>query len=233
MKLKGFLASSALAGLVLGAGGAKAATISWADLTAANGTNNVSGTINTGSGTANVTINTGSVNYGFAQVNNAGTNYWSTGSWNGSYNKPATSDIVALNGAGTTTITFSQAVTNPYLALISWNGAVVTFNDTFSIVAQGAGYFGGGALYVPNSTNTGFTETGENDAILQFAGTLTSLTITDTVPEYWHGLTVGIGGIAPPPTGGVPEPGTWALMLLGAGAAGLALRSRRGFLPAI
>ena len=35
------------------------------------------------------------------------------------------------------------------------------------------------------------------------------------------------GGALPPPTPGVPEPATWALMLLGFGAAGAALRSRR------
>jgi hypothetical protein len=35
------------------------------------------------------------------------------------------------------------------------------------------------------------------------------------------------GGVLPPPTPGVPEPATWALMLMGFGAAGAALRSRR------
>jgi hypothetical protein len=232
MKLKGLLASSVLAGVLLVAGGANAATISWADLTADNGTNNVTGTINTGSGTVNVGINTGSVNYGFAQINNAGVDYWATGSYNGSYNKPPTSDMVALSGAGTTTITFSQAVTNPYLAMISWNGAVVSFNDTFTVVAQGPGYWGSGN-YVPINGNTGLNNPGEATAFLQFAGTVTSLTITDTVPEFWHGMTVGIGGIASSTGGGVPEPGTWALMLLGAGAAGLALRARRQAMPAL
>jgi hypothetical protein len=36
------------------------------------------------------------------------------------------------------------------------------------------------------------------------------------------------GGALPPPTPGVPEPASWALMLLGFGAIGATLRSRRG-----
>jgi hypothetical protein len=38
----------------------------------------------------------------------------------------------------------------------------------------------------------------------------------------------GTADLAPPATGGVPEPSTWAVMILGFGAAGAALRYRRG-----
>lgn len=38
---------------------------------------------------------------------------------------------------------------------------------------------------------------------------------------------IQFGKFAPPPTGGVPEPATWALMILGFGAAGAAIRRRR------
>jgi hypothetical protein len=223
MKRKALLAGATLAALALLAGGANATTISWANLTSDNGTNQVNGSISTGSGTVGVGISTGSVGYAFDQLNNTGTNYWSVGSYNGSYNKPAMSDIVGLNLAGTTTITFSQAVNNPYLALTSWNGAVVNFSDSFTVVAQGCGYWGCGSY--PTTDVSALNNPGEATAFLQFDGTVSSLSFTDTVPEYWHGFTVGIGGIAS--TRGVPEPASWALMLAGVGAIGLALRSRR------
>ena len=120
MKLKGLWAGAALAAALM-AGGANATTISWADLTADNGTNNVTGSITTGSGTVGVTVDAGSAGYDFANINNTGTNYWTGGgyTYNGSFNQPLTSDIVALGAANTTTITFNKPVTNLYLALNS------------------------------------------------------------------------------------------------------------------
>jgi hypothetical protein len=224
MKLNGLFAGAAMAAAAFAASAASATTVSWADLNADNGTNTVTGTITANSDTVNVSISTGSVPYAFAQINGAGTNYWAPGTWNGAYNQPPNADIVALSAAGTTTITFSKPVTNPYLALISFNGAAVSFNDTFSVVAQGCGYWGCGT-FTPINGDTGFNNSGEATGLLQFTGTLTSLTLTDTVPEDWHGLTVGIGGVAS--TTGVPEPATWALMLAGFGGAGLMLRARR------
>src|SRR3546814_5773478 len=61
--------------------------------------------------------------YGFAQTS-SGTNYWiennpapyASGSVD---NAPPTTDIIALGAGGLKTITFSQAVTDPYLALVS------------------------------------------------------------------------------------------------------------------
>jgi len=43
--------------------------------------------------------------------------------------------------------------------------------------------------------------------VLEFQGTFNTLTFTD-LSESWHGLTVGIAS-------GVPEPSTWAMMILG------------------
>lgn len=42
-------------------------------------------------------------------------------------------------------------------------------------------------------------------------------------PSYWHIDDISVQGLA----GGVPEPATWAMMILGLGAVGAALRRRR------
>ena len=62
---------------------------------------------------------------------------------------------------------------------------------------------------------------------LTFAGGTSSITLNNFVDRY-ASLTE-LGGISGEgtPVGGVPEPGTWAMMLLGFGAIGLAMRGRR------
>lgn len=77
---------------------------------------------------------------------------------------------------------------------------------------------------VSNGNLTLFSS-GEVHGVLQFRGTFTQLSFTDT-NELWHGFTVGVGGVA----GGVPEPATWAMMILGFGAAGATIRRRRSLL---
>jgi hypothetical protein len=157
--------------------------------------------------------------YAFDQLNGSGFNYW------GSV-PVSSSDIIALNAAGTGTLTFSAPVSNVFLAFDSWNGADVTFSAPFTIVSEApqvASYWGSGTFDTFGGS-TGFTGNGETAGVLEFAGTFTSLSFTDTVPEYWHGFTVGIDGAAP---SAVPEPATWALMLIGFGMVGFAIRKRR------
>jgi hypothetical protein len=186
-----------------------ALTISWADLTSDNSdAGTVSGSITAPSGTVGVTYSGG---YAFDELNNTGFNYW-TGvgyTYNGPANQPATSDIIGLSDANTGVITFSHAVQNVFVAFNSWNGAQVTFSAPFTIIGEGCGYWGCGT-FVPNGTNTGFYGNGETVGILEFSGNLTSLTFTDTVPEYWHGLTVGIADVST-----TPLPSTWTMMLIG------------------
>jgi hypothetical protein len=176
-------------------------------------------TVNGAIGSVNVTYS--GVVPGFTQLNNTGTFYWTQGTpapyTSGSVsNAPATTDIIGLSAAGTSTITFSQPVVNPYLALVSWNGASVTAGagETFTYISNGTGAFGFGSFGDP-PTSTFFTGVGELHGILEIPGTWTSISFTDTTGEFWHGLTVGIGGVAS--TSPVPEPATGTLMLLGFG----------------
>ncbi|MBL8554334.1 MAG: PEP-CTERM sorting domain-containing protein [Phenylobacterium sp.] len=217
MTSKLFAAAVATAALAA-ASQAGAVTVNWADWTAQTSGTHVDGTITVGSDMVDVDYD-GAIY--FTQTN-GGTDFWlDTGYTQGVVNRPTGTDLIALDGGGLKTITFSQAVVNPYLAFTSWNNNTVNFSAPFTIVSQGCGYWGCGT-FSPNITNTGFFGSGEVHGVLQFQGTFTSLTFTDS-SELWHGFTVGIGGVST----GVPEPATWGLMILGFGAAGAMLRSRR------
>lgn len=209
--------------LALSAIPAQAVTVQWVDWTSATPTT-VTGTL----GTATATFES-LQGLGFVQTN-GGINYWTepnssslpyTG---GSVdNAPPASDIIALDPAGQKTITFSQAISGLYLALVSWNGNAATFDQPFEIISSGQGYWGSGGSF--SASPDGLTLVGNSEAhgIIYFPGTFTTLTFTDNGTEYWHGLTIGIGSFA----AAVPEPGTWAMMIGGFGAAGVAMRRRR------
>jgi len=202
------------------AGAANATTVNWADWTAQPTATHVDGTITAGSDTVGVSYD-GSIR--LTQFGGGGdTDYWvDLGYTQGVVNRPTGTDLIELKDAGQKTITFSEAVVDPYLAFTSWNGNHVTFSAPFSIISQGCGFWGCGT-FATFGGNTGFDGAGEVHGVLQFHGTFTSLSFTDS-SEDWHGFTVGIGDIA----NGVPEPAAWALMILGFGGVGASLRSRR------
>lgn len=205
--------------LLFSASAAVAANVDWTNWTSATGANTVagvvSGTLSIGPSTVDVTANG---NYSFAQINGIGTNFWipstpyisSTVS-----NPPPDPDIVALNTGGQETITFSQPVQNPLLALVSWNGNTVDFGVPIEFLSFGAGFFGTGTPII-NATGTGFFGNGEVHGVVELPGSFTSISFTHT-SEFWHGFTVGVVGLAPV---GVPEPAT--VLLLAFGLVGLA-----------
>jgi hypothetical protein len=205
---------------------ASAATVYWTDWTSASAAaGTVSGTLSAGSDTVSVGYSGG---YGFAQTS-GGTNYWTPASTFQSAtvsNAPPAADIIALSTGGTATVTFSQAVVDPLLALVSWNSNTVEFGAPIEFLSYGVGPYGSGTPIL-NAAGTGFFGSGEVHGVLRVIGTYTSISFTHT-SEYWHGFTVGIVGVSTPGDGGggsVPEPMSLALLGLGFGA--LALTNRR------
>lgn len=201
-------------GLALGAvSSAHANFVQWADWTSAT----------TGpAGSATGTIGSVGVTFSgelWGAQTAGGTNYWSPG---GAYisgsvwNAPPAADILQCEGgtAGTYTITFSTAVTNPYMAICSLGtpGAlsVLTFNQPFTLLSQGPGYFGSG--FMAQGANNGLIGS-EGYGVIQFLGTMTSISWTDPQFERWHGYQVAL----------VPAPASAAAL----GALGLFAGRRR------
>jgi hypothetical protein len=240
-----------VAALLAASAGASAAPIFWTDWT---GTNTATtgfqgqGSITTTTASIGVTY-TNPIGVGFYNTG-AGTDYWTTGTPGTSPytsaavdNRPTGSDIIALEFAGTQTLTFSQAIANPVFAFVSLNGNGYAFDRDFDLLSlggqdgRGCGYWGcGGASkvvvdlgggvfeYRLNSNNLGGTEP---HGALQFKGSFDSLTWKSTSNEFWNGFTVGVQGTAieifP-----VPAPAPLALMGLGLAALMASYRRKQG-----
>ena len=149
---------------------------------------------------------------------------------NGVDNAPAaTDDSILLTGGSDQidTVTFASPVTNPVFAIwsLGQNNDPTSFHflnsPTFSIAAGGpTAQYGGLSI-----TQSGDDVTGvEGNGLLQFVGTYSSISWQNPSHEYYYAFTVG--------TPGVPEPASWALMIGGFGAAGVAMRRRRAAVAA-
>ena len=188
----------------------QASTISWVDWTTTT-SDTVSGTLSVDSTSVGVTF---SGPYSFARTS-SGTNYWNPSAPYISTdvdNAPPASDIIALNTGGSKTITFTQVVQDPLLALVSWNGNTVDFGVPIEILSYGHGYFGNGTPIL-NDDGTGFYGSREVHGVIRLSGAYSSITFTDT-SENWHGFTVGVTGL--------PVPVPASMLLLGTGLVGLA-----------
>ncbi len=213
---------------VLAASLSQAATYSyatWDSDTLSNGgtAGTVSGTIVLGGSTVNVTYS-GNVDNNTQVAGSTGLNYFSypASSYVGGAagNGPSNNTIIALSEQSnfTNTITFSSAVVNPIIDVMSLGSSSVPVSYTFSgtpvLVASGGGIWGGSSsdLSVSGNTVTGT----EGYGAVEFVGTFTSLSFTTTGAESWNGITVG----AEVPAAAAPEPSSF---LLGLGALGIAV----------
>ncbi len=220
------VAIAAVLASVLVSTAAQAVTVAWTDWQSSTATT-ASGQITSGAETIDVGFSTSGESLFFVQTG-TGTNYWTEGSpapyTSGIVeNAPPASEIIALSTGGTKTITFGKAITDPYIAFVSWNGNSAVFTQPFEKISEGRGFWGQGTFSL--GAGNSFVGSGEVHGILRFVGTFDSVSFTDT-SEAWHGLTIGIGGVAPVEMPAVPEPGTWVMLIAGFGIVGAAMRRR-------
>jgi hypothetical protein len=145
---------------------------------------------------------------------------------------------------GPFTISFSEAVVNPYFAIISAGNVAagpglppmtVTYDflgqefvirsyNPSGLVDPGSPYLGNSLLSYNLNTPMTSLQGQEFSGVLQFEGSFTSLSFNVTGNENWHAFTVGAEDFAGDV---VPEPTTFALMLSGLmGVAGIARLGR-------
>lgn len=190
-----------------------ASAVSWTDWTwvATGSSGSGSGSMTIGSATVDVTLSGlagGLINGDYYYKNYAAT-----------YGYLYPSDLIQESGSGPVTVTFSEAVVNPYIALVSVgqpsfyvNYIFANLDGAITVLSSGSNYWGYGSYEIDGSTFSGR----EFNGIIQLAGTYTSLTFMITPSENWHGFNIGADSVA----SSVPEPAS--MMLLGLGLAGIA-----------
>lgn len=138
---------------------------------------------------------------------------------------PSDTGIVGLNGGNTNikTLTFSKAILDPVFAIwsLGQNGtpASFVFNTNALITLESGGpsaEYPGPSISVLGNVVSG----AEGAGVIRLHGTFTSISWTNPQAENWYGFTAGHAGV-------VPEPASWALMIVGFGALGSALRVAR------
>ncbi|MBL0938212.1 MAG: VPLPA-CTERM sorting domain-containing protein [Gemmatimonadaceae bacterium] len=131
---------------------------------------------------------------------------------------------------GTRTVTFSEAIIDPYIALISVGSKELDlwveyqFDRAFTVLSYNdplLNPWGPGFYEILNDGKT--LRAKEFSGIIQFSGSVNALSFTLNTNENWHGFSVGA------PTQ-VPEPAS--ILLLSAGVVGLGAAARRRHMKA-
>ncbi len=141
----------------------------------------------------------------FAQTS-GGINYWIPATpYVNSFinNPPPNADIIALIGGNaiSNTITFSEPVNNPVLAIVSLgkenSEARYEFNTPFTILSSDIGFFGGSDTALSKSLAGNVLKGKQGHGSIQFSDLISSISWTVPMHNEWHGFTVGIAANTP------------------------------------
>jgi hypothetical protein len=144
-----------------------------------------------------------------------------TGAYNFSYTFTNTNASVSnLTGFGFTTTPTLTGVTGGSGDALSWVLNPVNFPGGYTVNACA---YAGNNCDAANNQGDLFSGTFQ----LMFAGGTSSITLNNFVDRYASLTQLNNISGEGTPVGGVPEPATWAMMLLGFGGIGVAMRRRR------
>ena len=226
--MKKLLVGAVLA--MLGSMPAANAAVVWTNWTAPGTTSNTTGGATGLMGGVTVTYT------GEMQCVNCDASQWSpAATWMGGpiANGPTgNSGIKLIGGFGATdTITFSSAVLNPVLAIVSLGqgGIPASFDFSNNNPAVSFTVYGGGQSNnwqgQPLTTNGQSVFGVEGNGLVMFHGSFSSISWTNPSAENYYVFQVGT-------VGAVPEPSTWAMMILGFAGVGF-MAYRRKSKPAM
>ena len=136
----------------------------------------------------------------FTQI--ASASYWSEGDpppYTGSDivdNAPTSgitlSSVSTSDSGYANTITFSSPIKDPLMALYSVGsssrGVPYEFDQSFTLLSEGAGAWGAGRFFISGDTLTGY----EGCGVIQFSGMISSISWNNPVSEYHHGFSIGV-----------------------------------------